>query len=79
MSDIGLGTQVAVIASELKSLAKLVEKHVEQSDGDIDALDKRLDRQDRRMAYLAGVAAVLIFLGQLLAPVVSHILALPGN
>jgi hypothetical protein len=79
MSDIGLGTQVAVIASELKSLAKLVEKHVEQSDGDIDALDKRLDRQDRRMAYLAGAAAVLIFLGQILAPVVSSVLALPGN
>ena len=74
-----MDVQVAVIAVELKSLARLVEKHVRDSDDDIKELDKRLDRQDRRMAYLTGGLAVLIFIGQLIAPIVGHLLNLPGN
>jgi hypothetical protein len=68
---------VTVIEVELLNLGKRFERHTTKSDQLLEKLDQRADKQELVMARLLAGLAVLMFLGQVLAPVVGRLLGLP--
>lgn len=60
-----------------ENLSLAFKEHVEKSDALIAKLDQRADKQDVAMARLLAGLAVLVFLGQIAAPVVLRILGVP--
>lgn len=58
----------------MAALGRAFERHVGKSDELIEKLDRRADQQDVAMARLLAGLAVLMFLGQVLAPIVLRAL-----
>lgn len=74
-ADLPLAQRVTVVEVEVDGLVT----HAERSDRLIEKLDARADRQDIMLTRLLAGLAVLMFLGQLAAPVVLRLLGLPGG
>lgn len=73
-SDVDHGTRLTVIEVQMENLGRRFERHVIKSDQLLEKLDQRADRQDIALARLLAGIAVLMFLGQLAAPVVLKLL-----
>lgn len=77
LSDRPIPERMTVVEIEMRELARRFERHAAKSDELIAKLDNRADRQDIAMARLLAGLAVLMFLGQVLAPFVGRLLGLP--
>lgn len=75
---------MAVVETEQRNLGRRFEEHLtasaklhEDAQRLIGELDKRADRQDIAMARLLAGLAVVMVLGQILAPTIAQLLGLP--
>ena len=83
-SDTALGTRLTVVEIEQHNHNRRFEEHLgasaklhEDAQRLIGDLDKRADRQDIAMARLLAGLAVVMILGQILAPAIAKVLGLP--
>lgn len=61
----------------MENLGKRFERHVIKSDQLLEKLDQRADRSDIMFARLLAGLAVLMFLGQIAAPIVLKLIGVP--
>lgn len=73
-SDADDATRLTVLEVQMENLGKRFERHVVKSDQLLEKLDARADKQDVMIARLLAGLAVLMFLGQLAAPIVLKLL-----
>ena len=74
----GMGDRVTTLEVELVNLGRRFERHVDSSDRLLEKLDARMDRNDIVVARLLAGISILVFLGQVFAPVVRRALGLPA-
>lgn len=77
LSDRPIPERMTVVEIEMRELARRFERHAAKSDELIAKLDNRADRQDIAMARLLAGLAILMFVGQLAAPVVLRMIGVP--
>jgi hypothetical protein len=65
-----MSERMTVVEVQMQGLAKALERHVSRTEELIGKLDLRADGQDLAIARLLAGIAVLMFIGQLAAPVI---------